>query len=504
MTALDLPRRVVLGGGSLLIGFTLARAARGAAPVPVGDLRVMPELDAWIRLDPDGRVTVLTGKVELGQGIKTALIQVAAEELDLAPTRITLITADTGRTPDEGYTAGSHSMQDSGTAIRDAAAEVRALLVDAAAARWQVPREQVGTSDGRITGPDGRSIGYGDLAGSVDLHRPAQAPFPLKSPAAYATVGQSLPRVDIPGKLTGQPSFVQDLRLPGMVHARVVRPRAYGGRLLDIDADAATRMPGVLKVVREGSFLGVIAGREFQAIQAMRALAATARWAPGHTLPQPDALGAFLQAAPARDYVVLDRPAPAPQSGRILQARYSRPFLAHGAIGPSCAVALFDPAGSVTVWTHTQGVYPLRGALAEMLRLPLAAVRCIHLEGAGCYGQNGADDAAADAALLARAMPGRPVRLQWMREQEQVPGSRMARPWWLRCAGPLMARAASPTGTSRSGATCIRSAPARPACCWRRRRWTRRSRCRRHGRFPCRRAGATGTASRSMTFRPHA
>lgn len=419
MTVLDLPRRAVLSGGSLLIGFTLARAAHGAASVPEGDLRVAPELDSWIRLDPDGRVTVLTGKVEFGQGIKTALIQVAAEELDLSPARVTLITADTGRTPNEGYTAGSHSMQDSGTAIRDAAAEVRALLMDAAAASWQVPREQVRTNAGHVTGPDGRSIGYGELAGSVDLHRPAKPPFPLKPPATYAIVGRSLPRVDIPGKLTGQPSFVQDLRLPDMVHARVVRPRAYGGPLLDVDAAAVARMPGVLKIVREGSFLGVIAAREFQAIQAMRALAATARWAPGHDLPRPDAVGAFLQTAPARDYVVLDRPAPASRSGRMVQARYSRPFLAHGAIGPSCAVALFDPAGSVTVWTHTQGVFPLRGALAEMLHLSAAKVRCIHLEGAGCYGQNGADDAAADAALLARAMPGRPVRLQWMREQEQ-------------------------------------------------------------------------------------
>ena len=228
-----------------------------------------------------------------------------------------------------------------------------------------------------------------------------------------------MPRVDIPAKLTGIPSFVQDMRLPGMLHARVVRPIAYGGALLGVDEDAALRIPGVVKVVREGSFLGVIAGREFAAIQAMRALAASARWEPGHALPKPDEVGTFLQTSPTQDIAVLNRTGSGEAAKGGLKARYTRPFLAHGAIGPSCAVALYEPDDTLTVWTHTQGVFPLRGALAELLHLPAAKVRCIHLEGAGCYGQNGADDAAADAAVLARAMPGRPIRLQWMREQEQ-------------------------------------------------------------------------------------
>lgn len=420
MRARALSRRAVLHGGALLVGFTLARPTPSSAAEPIGDLGRTPELESWIRLDPDGGVTVLTGKVELGQGIRTALIQVAAEELDLDPARITLITADTARTPDEGFTAGSHSMQDSGTAIRAAAAQARALLVAAAASAWQLPQAQLATRGGRVVGPGGRSLGYGELVGRVDLRRPAAPPFRLKPPARYAIVGRSLPRVDIPGKLAGTPSYVQDLRLPGMVHARVVRPDAYGGRLLAVDEAAAAHLPGVLKVVREGSFLGVVAAGEFQAIEAMQALAATARWAPGRALPRPEEVGRFLQTAQAKDVAVLDRPAPTPGGGRTLAARYARPYLAHGSIGPSCAVALFDPAGRMTVWTHSQGVYPLRRALAEMLRLPAANVRCIHVEGSGCYGQNGADDVAADAALLARAMPGRPVRLQWMREQEQA------------------------------------------------------------------------------------
>jgi nicotinate dehydrogenase subunit B len=179
-----------------------------------GDLSRGPYLDSWIRLGPDGRVTVLTGKVELGQGIKTALIQVAAEELDIDPARLTLITADTARTPDEGYTAGSHSMPDSGTAIRDAAAELRGLLVGAAAARWNLPADQLATGDGRVSGPAGRSLSYGELAGAVDPRQPARPPYALKPPERFTLVGRSMPRVDIPAKLTGIPSYVQDLSCP--------------------------------------------------------------------------------------------------------------------------------------------------------------------------------------------------------------------------------------------------------------------------------------------------
>jgi nicotinate dehydrogenase subunit B len=423
VTAALLSRRAVLAGGALLIGFRLAAPARalGEGGEPLGDLAGTPLLDSWLRLDPDGHVTVLTGKVELGQGIRTALLQVAAEELDLPPSALTLVTADTSRTPDEGFTSGSHSMQDSATAIRAAAAELRALLIAQAAASWQVPAAGITTRDGRVQAPDGRSAGYGDLAGAVDLHRAATLPVPLKPPASYAIVGRSWPRVDIPGKLTGAPSYVQDLRLPGMLHGRIVRPAAYGGALLEVDSAPVMALPGVLQVVRDGSFLGVIAAREFQAIQAMRALEASARWAPGRTLPAPADLDRFLRTTPAEDIVVLDRSLPSPAGGRTFSARYARPFIAHGSIGPSCAVAVVDAAdGSVTVWTHSQGVFPLRRALAELLRLPATKVRCIHMEGAGCYGQNGADDVAADAALLARAVPGRPVRLQWMREQEQA------------------------------------------------------------------------------------
>jgi nicotinate dehydrogenase subunit B len=430
MTSLLASRRAVLAGGSLLVAFTLTRA-RAAEQPPGGDLKIAPDLDSWIRIDPDGQITVFTGKAELGQGISTALVQIAAEELDVGPAQITLITADTARTPNEGYTAGSHSMQDSGTAIRDAAADVRALLVQAAASRWSLPPGQLRTQAGQVVAPDGRRIGYGELAGSVDLQRPAPQPYPLKPPATYTVIGKSLPRLDIPAKLTGIPSFVQDLRLPGMLHGRVVRPIAYGGKLLRVDESAATKIPGVVKVVREGSFLGVIAEREFSAIQAMRALGASAQWGPGHNLPKQSEVGQFLQSAPHRDISVIDHPAPSPPNARTVHARYSRPFLAHGSIGPSCAVALCRTDGSSDVWTHTQGVFPLRRALAQMLKLPDEKVRCIHLEGAGCYGQNGADDAAADATLLARAIPGRPSGCNGCANKSST-GSHTVRRWLLR------------------------------------------------------------------------
>ena len=421
MSAPVLPRRTVVKGGALAVWFSLggtARAHAQATPTLPGDLRVAPLLDSWIRVDADGRVTVFTGKAELGQGIRTALLQVAAEQLDLDPARITLITADTDRTPDEGYTAGSHSMPDSGTAILNAAAEVRTLLVQEAATRWGASAEHLTTGDGSVRAPDGRSLDYGTLAAGISLHRAAEPPYSLKPPGAYRMIGHSLPRIDIPDKVTGGESYVHDLRLPGMVHARVVRPFAYGGKLLSVDIGAAERLPGVLKVVRDGSFLGVIAEREHQATVAMRELSAGAKWAPGRKLPEQAHIAEVLQQLPAQDLVILDRPGTSAAPMRRLEASYSRPYLAHASIGPSCAVAVFQH-GRLTVWTHSQGVFPLRRAVAAMLRMPEAQVRCIHREGAGCYGRNGADDAAADAALLARAFPERPVRLQWMREQEQ-------------------------------------------------------------------------------------
>jgi CO/xanthine dehydrogenase Mo-binding subunit len=339
--------------------------------------------------------------------------------LDVAPEQIELVTADTARTANEGFTAGSHSMQDSGTAILNAAAQVRGLLREAAAAELGVAAELLSTANGSVQAPDGRTVGYGALAAKLNLHVQAEPAGPLKDPAAYRLIGTSMPRVDIPAKLTGGAAYVQDLRLPRMLHARAIRQPSVGAKLLDFDTGPVERMPGVVKVVRDGSYLAVVAEKEWQAIKAMRALESAAKWQQTATLPDEVSVLDKLRALPAREIPVLNWSAPTAAPVKRLQARYTRPYTMHGAIGPSCAMARFAD-GQMTVWTHTQGVYPLRAALAGLLWMPPDKVRCIHVEGSGCYGHNGADDVAGDAALIARAVPGRPVRVQWMREQEHT------------------------------------------------------------------------------------
>lgn len=428
----DAGRRRFLVAGTLLVSFTLvpekytvaqttteAGSFKASVPTLPGSLKIAPMLDAWIRIDEHGHVTVCTGKAELGTGIRTAFLQIAAEQLDITPASITLITADTGATPNEGYTAGSHSTADSGTAIFNAAGQVRALLVQAAAARLGADAATLTIQAGAIVTADGRRVTYGEAVSAANLHQAAQPGMPLKDPKSFTIIGQSMQRVDIPGKVTGGKSYVQDMRPLGMVHARVVRPPSYGAVLVDIDTHRVEAMPGVIKVVRDGSYLAVVADDEWRAILAMRELSAAAKWHEGPQLPDPATIHETLMKLPAQEIPVANQAAPAAPAVRTLHVRYTKPYLTHGSIGPSCAVALFENR-HLTVWTHTQGVYPLRGGLAEMLSLPLDNVRCIHVEGAGCYGHNGADDVAADAALIARAMPGRPVRVQWMREQEHT------------------------------------------------------------------------------------
>ncbi|MGA2894855.1 MAG: molybdopterin cofactor-binding domain-containing protein [Xanthobacteraceae bacterium] len=424
-------RAALFGTGALIFSFASAGplaaqdsgAAPSAAPQPPpplpGSLKQSPFLDSWIRIDADGTISVLTGKAELGQGIKTALLQIAAEQLDADLGGIKLITADTALTPNEGYTSGSHSMQDSGTAILNAAAQVRQILVAEAAQRAGVPAEQMHTENAAVVAPDGRRFGYGELVSGQLLHVEAGAQSPWKNPSQYKIMDRRIARVDIPAKMTGGAAYVQDMRPEGMLHARIVRPPSSGAQLVSLDPSAVATMPGVVKIVRDGSFLAVIADREFQAIEAMRSLAAAARWQETAKLPDAAGLPAFLIGLPSQDITVLDQRQPGVGGTKSLSATYSRPYLSHGSIGPSCAVAQLEN-DALTVWTHTQGVFPDRDAIAEMLRMPKEKVRCIHSEGSGCYGHNGADDAAADAALLARAMPGRPVRVQWTREQEHA------------------------------------------------------------------------------------
>lgn len=421
-------RRDVLGG--MLVAFALAPAAASAqtgggegsggpptvAPGLPGTLAKFPDLDAWIRLAPDGRVTVFTGKVELGTGVKTAMAQLAADELDVAIERVDLITADTGLTPNEGVTAGSQTLEQSGTAIANAAANVRLLLAETAAARWGVAATDLFTRDGVVLDGQGRRATYAELAASTSLAVRARGDVPRKPVKARRLIGRPVPRVDLPAKLTGLASYVHDMRLPGMVHARVLRGPSSGTRTTP-DHVALRRQPGVARVVQVGRFAAIVGPREWPLEQALR-IANRNHWVRDLAVPELPPMPAGLLTMRRESQVIeTRRDDPAARGVRQLSARYDRPYLMHGAIGPSCAVALFAE-GRLTVWTHSQGVEPLRQAIAELLALPADRVRCVHREGAGCYGHNGADDVAGDAALIARAMPGVPVRLQWSREQE--------------------------------------------------------------------------------------
>jgi nicotinate dehydrogenase subunit B len=409
--------------GGILIAFSMADRFAFAQVVTAlpGSLKANPRLESWIRIQPDGTVTVFSGKAELGQGILTALSQIVAEELDVAASRIRISGASTLTSPDERYTYGSQSVELSGDALRRASVQARSLLLGAAAQSLGVPAELLTVRDGTVEGPGGQRITYWQIAqrGPDALKQTLTGTGKPKDPDAYTVVGKPFARIDLPDKLSGAPAFVQDMRLPGMVFGRVVLPPRSGLTLEAFDEAAARRLPGVIAVVREGNFLGVVAEREEQAVRARAALHASARWG-GQlpALPDPQALPGALRQLRREDSVIAnagqDRPAP---EGRRITASYSRPYISHGSVGPSCAVAVLQ-GDHMQVWSHTQGAYPLRGDLATVLQMPEAKVDVIHMPGAGCYGHNGADDVALDAALLARAVAGRPVKLQWMRDDE--------------------------------------------------------------------------------------
>jgi len=386
-----------------------------------------PELDTWLALGVDGTVTVFTGKVELGQGIKTALARIAAEELDVSPARVRVRTADTASGPNELYTVGSNSLEESGTALRLAAADARRALLELAAEELGVHVRELRVDDGVISAP-GRAAAttYFALYGGKRFERKVAADAPTKTPDSYRVLGRPGARIGMSELVTGKAVFVQDLRLPGMLHARVVRGPTARARLAALDEGEVRHMPGVTAVVRDGSFLAVAADTAARAVAAAELLRRGARWEAGPALPPQSELFARMRAAEAKSYpveagVAVDAPLP-PKStpsgvARTLRASYTRPYQMHGSIGPSAAVAQLEQ-GALTIWTHTQGVSVLRPAIAQALRMPAERVRLVHVEGAGCYGHNGADDVAFDAALVALALPGRPVHLQWMREDE--------------------------------------------------------------------------------------
>ena len=425
MTDLVLSRRRFAQGLGIVVA-TFAWTARSAisqAPSSLPfSLRNNRRLEGWVRLEPDNSVVIFTGKAELGQGILTALAQIAAEELDVEFDKIQMVSADTTRGPDEQYTFGSQSIEQSGAAIRAAGTEARAILLAAAARRFSVPETQLKVMAGSVVAPDGRRATYCEIASGEPeiLRREIAANVAPKPPTDYRIVGQSINRTDLPAKLTGRASYVQDMRLPGMIFARVVRPPRYGAKLMALDETAARSVPGLIAVIRDGNFLAVAAEREEQAIAGRNALALGARWSDApDSLPDISNLAKELRQLRSETSVVgtAGQSEPAPSAAKRISAEYARSYLSHGTIGPSCAVALLKD-DHMTVWSHTQGAFPLRSDLAKVLGMRNAEVDVIHTPGSGCYGHNGADDVALDAALVARAVPGRPVKLQWMRDDE--------------------------------------------------------------------------------------
>ena len=408
-------------------------SSRTEAPVPAdglaGSLMHTPDLDSWVRINTDETVTIFTGKAELGQDIKTSVAMIGAEELDLSLDRIRVVTADTAESPNEGVTASSLSLETSGNAIRNAAAEARQILFEAAQENLEAPIDRLTVVDGTITDPvTGSHVTYWELFGGKKFATKVMGIGFLKSPEDYRIVGQSIPRLDLLNKVTGRARFVQDLEFPEMVHGRVVQPPNYESKLISLNEEAVNQLPGVLKVVRDGSFLGVIAEREEQAVRAMETLRKTAVWETSPALPPQEILFDHMLNQPDQAFLVVDgTPVETPvppietpaEAVHTLAETYFRPYHMHASLGPSAAVAqLID--GKLSVWSHTQGAFPLRSALAQVLEMEKNDIHVIHRDGPGCYGHNGADDAALDAALLARALPGRPVSLKWTRIDENT------------------------------------------------------------------------------------
>jgi len=399
----------------------MTRILPADVPVPPprlpGSLNVNRRLDRWLRILPEGVVEVSPGKVEIGQGIVTALAQIAAEELDVDLVRIRMVRAKTGSSPDEAVTSGSQSVQECGTALRHAGAEARALLVAEVARQWDADPATLRVNDGIISDASGRKLAYWQLDSAALFDREASGQAVPKAATAHRLVGTAVERFDIPDKIYGRARFVQDMALPGMRYGRVLRPAAPGARLQSLDDSAACALHGVT-VVRDGSFVGVVAEREEIALKAIALLRKGAVWSAGAALPPTEGLHDWMRTQPLDTKVIEDKRAAAPaRVVRDVSLRYTKPYLAHASIGTSCAIAQWQ-GDKLAVWSHSQGIYNLRADLGIVFSLPLADITVEHVEGAGCYGHNGADDVALDAALLARAAGGAPVQVVWSREEE--------------------------------------------------------------------------------------
>jgi len=422
MTALVTRREFLQGSGALVVSLALPRHG-SAQRAPDGDQSIgktvdTSEVDGFLAVHRDGRVTVYCGKVDLGQGLRIAIPQMAAEELGVAVDRVVLIEGDTALTPDQGPTGGSSGVMRGGVQIRQAAATAREALLRKAAERTGKPASEFEIVDGvartKAGGPD---VPIGELLGNGRFELKLDPKAKLKDPASYTIVGKPLPRPDVPAKVTGRHVYMHDFTVEGMLHARVIRPPVVGAKLLAVDETSIKGIGGA-RVVRRESFLAVVADDEWDAVRAARAL--KARWSESSALVGQSAVRDWMRAGPFEGEEFLVRKGDVKQAlagaSKRLDAEYYWPMQSHASMGPSCAVADVRD-GKATIWSASQATHKFRETCAKMLELPPAAVRVIYLDGSGCYGMNGHDDAAADAVLISRAVR-RPVRVQWMREDE--------------------------------------------------------------------------------------
>ena len=425
-------RRTLLkaGAGALVVGFsstaTLAPAATATSAAALRPAKATAKdlVDSFVSIEPGGKVTIFVGKVDLGTGTRTAMAQMAADELDVAFEQIDMVMGDTATTPDQWITGANLTIAQGGAELRKACATARAALLARAAARLGVPATELTVTNGVVSAKSdaAQSVSYSELvqgAGSIgSAGVKVDAKAAIKPASSYRVVGKSIPRVDIPTKVSGEFIYVHDVRLPGMLHARVVRADELGARLQAVDDSAARRTTGFVQTVRRGDFVAVVARTEWGAIKAARALKLT--WSAGTGLPDKATVFDYWRAQPiAKEEAtqkVGDAPAALASSARRVKASYEFAVQTHASIGPSCAVADFS-AGKLTVWSPSQATHSMQSELASVTGVALDKVRLLYVDGSGCYGRNGHEDATADAALIATLI-GKPVRVQWMRADE--------------------------------------------------------------------------------------
>jgi nicotinate dehydrogenase subunit B len=421
-------REFLRGSGSLIIGFSAAGVTGTIAPFAESTRVQAPrageaQLDSWIAIDGNGRVTAFTGKCELGQGMETAQIQLIAEELSVAVDRVRLVQCDTAVTPDQGTTSGSqsHPTNFNRQNLAQAGATAREALVSLASARLGAAPEQLVISDGvvNVRSDPSRRVSYGELVGGRRFSRPLDSRARRNPPDTWTVLGTSVPRVDLPELVTGELEFVHDVRVPGMLHGRVIRPPAVGATLANVDERSVQGLEGFVRVVVKQNFVGVVAEKPWQAVQAAAKL--EVRWTAGPGLPPFAAFHDYLRRQPSRDTLIVDSEdvdRKLAEAATVLSATYLHPYQMHGSLGTSCAVADVKP-DEATIWSSSQAVYALRSSAAQLLGLPVDRVRVVFARGSGCYGINGADTVSYDAALLSQAT-GRPVRVQLSRADEMA------------------------------------------------------------------------------------